>query len=71
MSDARNHLDMSNWEGYSRDKQRDLLSRIGSLARTGQMPLPRYLWLHREAVLTPEERQRIYEWTRSERKRLG
>jgi hypothetical protein len=34
------------------------------------MPLPRYTLLHREAVLTSQERLHIYEWSRAERKRL-
>jgi hypothetical protein len=67
---ARRHANFSNWDSYRPDEQQDLLSRIGSVARSGQMPLPRYTWLHREAILTTEERQQIYEWTRGERKRL-
>jgi hypothetical protein len=34
------------------------------------MPLPRYTRLHREAVLSSQERQEIYEWSKTEKKRL-
>jgi hypothetical protein len=67
---ARRHVNFSNWDSYRPVEQEDLLARIGSAARTGRMPLPRYTLLHREAVLAPQERQQIYEWTRAERKRL-
>ncbi len=67
---ARRHVNFSRWGAYSREEQEALLTRIGVAARTGIMPLPRYLFLHHEARLTAEERQQIYDWTRAERKRL-
>ena len=70
IENARRHVNFSNWESYPPARKRDLLARIGSLARTAQMPLPRYIWLHPEAVLSSSERQQIYDWTRAERKRL-
>jgi hypothetical protein len=70
IENARRHVNFSNWEAYAPERKRDLLARLGSLVRSGQMPLARYTWLHREAALTLPERQQIYEWTRRERKRL-
>jgi hypothetical protein len=70
VDDARQNVNFSNWEHYSPAQQQELLSKIGSMVRTGRMPLPRYIWLHSEAALTDEERHRIYEWSRDERKRL-
>jgi len=70
VDDARRHVNFSNWDSYSPEEQEEFLTRIGSAARTGQMPLPRYTLLHREAVLASQERQQIYEWSRAEKKRL-
>jgi Haem-binding domain len=70
VNDARHHANFSSWDSYRPEKQAELLTRIGSAVRTGRMPLPRYTLLHREAVLTSLERQRIYEWSRAEKKRL-
>ena len=70
VGDARRHVNFSNWDSYSPEEQEEFLTRIGSAARTGQMPLPRYTLLHREAVLASQERQQIYEWSRAEKKRL-
>jgi hypothetical protein len=70
VNDARSHVNFSHWESYSPEQQEDLLTRIGAAARTGRMPLPRYTLLHRDAVLSPQDRERIYEWSKSEKKRL-
>jgi len=68
---ARRHLNLSHWEDYSAEERVRLLSEIGSAVRNGEMPVPRYLWLHPEARLTDAERQQIYRWTRTERSRVG
>jgi len=68
--EARSHVNFSNWNSYSAEGQQDLLTQIGSVARTGRMPPSRYTFLHQEAVLTSRERQLIYEWSRAEKKRL-
>jgi len=70
VNDARRHVNFSSWDSYSLNQQEELLTRIGSAVRTGRMPLARYILLHHEAVLTLLERERIYEWSRAEKKRL-
>jgi|SRR5580698_8963329 hypothetical protein len=67
---ALRQVNFSKWSVYRPDEQADLLTRIGVATRTGQMPLPRYTLLHRDAVLASPERQEIYEWSRAEKKRL-
>lgn len=67
---ARRHVNFSTWESYRPDVQLEFLTRIGSAVRSGRMPLPRYTLLHRDAVLASGERLQIYEWTKTERKRL-
>jgi cytochrome c len=70
VSKGRQQFNMSRWEEYSRESQIDLLTRIGSEARSGQMPLKQYLLLHPSAKLSSTEQQMIYEWARAERKRV-
>ena len=65
VDDARRQVNFSKWDVYRPDERADLLTRIGVAARTGQMPLPRYTRLHREAVLSSQERQEIYEWSKT------
>jgi hypothetical protein len=70
VSKGRQQFNMSRWEEYSRESQIELLTRIGSEARNGQMPLKQYLLLHPSAKLSGTEQQMIYEWVRAERKRV-
>ena len=70
IDNALRHVNFSHWDSYPADEQKNFLTRIGAAVRTRRMPLPRYTFLHREAVLTPQERRQIYEWSRAEKKRL-
>jgi len=70
VDEARRQVNFSKWDSYCPEEQEEFLTRIGSAARTARMPLPRYTWLHREAVLASPERQQIYEWSRTEKRRL-
>ena len=68
---ARSHMNLSHWQDVSTDDRLRLLSAIGSAVRNRAMPPQRYLLLHPEARLSDDERQQIYRWTRTERRRLG
>ena len=67
---ARLHMNLSQWLEYSAEDRIMLLSEIGSAVKNRQMPVQRYLLLHSEARLSDQEREQIYQWTRTERKRL-
>jgi cytochrome c len=67
---GRVHLDLSQWQRYDLESRIDLLSKIGSEARSGEMPVKQYLLLHPDAKLSPAEQQLLYDWTKSERKLL-
>jgi cytochrome c len=67
---GRAHLDLSQWQRYDQDSRIDLLARIASEARSGEMPEKQYLLLHPGAKLSPAEQQLLYDWARSERKLL-
>lgn len=43
---------------------------IAVMVRIRAMPLPRYLVLHPEARLTDAQVAQLYQWSRTERKRL-
>jgi len=68
--DGRSHMNLSRWNDYDSGQRQELLSRIGSLVRNHRMPLPQYLLLHPEARLSDSDVNQLYQWTRSERKRL-
>jgi hypothetical protein len=67
---ARLRMNLSQWQEYSTDDRITLLSEIGSAVKNHEMPVQRYVLLHKEARLSDQERGQIYQWTRAERKRL-
>jgi cytochrome c len=68
--EGRNALDMSRWQYYTADNRADLLARIGSESRSGEMPLKQYLLLHPQDRLTSQEEEIIYRWAKAERQRI-
>ena len=70
VSQARGQYNLSRWAGYGPERQATILSAMGVAARTGEMPPSHYILLHPEAKLSSQERQRIYEWSRTERRLL-
>jgi Haem-binding domain len=68
--EARGHMNLSHWDDYDIDKKQALLSKIAVMVKNRKMPLPRYLVLHPEAKLSDAEIDQIYQWARTERRRL-
>jgi len=68
--EGRGRLDLSRWQDYTADARVDLLTRIASESRSGEMPLKQYLLLHPDNRLTTQEQQHIYDWAKAERRRI-
>jgi hypothetical protein len=68
---GRSHMNLSRWDEYDPARQHDLLAELAAVVRNRRMPLPRYTLLHPGAKPSPEEFDRIYQWTRTERRRLA
>jgi cytochrome c len=67
VADARAHLNLSRWSGYSAEERRDLLGRIAAEIRSHEMPPARYKILHPEARLSDADIQAIGDWTKTQR----
>ena len=67
---GRSHMNLSHWNGYNPEEQQEILSKMSVLVKNRAMPLPRYLLLHPEAKLSDAEVAYLYQWARSEHKRL-
>ena len=70
VTEARARMNLSRWHAYSNQEKSDLLARLAAEIHTGEMPPARYTAIHRDSKLLPEERGSLYEWARTERKRL-
>lgn len=67
---GRASLNLSQWQFMSDLSRISVLTRIASVAHTGQMPPDAYVAVHRGTRLSQDERQEIYAWAKAERKRL-
>jgi hypothetical protein len=67
---ARSHMNLSGWDQYSLEEKQDRLGEVAAAVRSRQMPPPRYTLMHRNAKLSEQELDRIYQWARGERRRL-
>jgi hypothetical protein len=70
VSRARARMNLSRWADYTSQEQETLLGAMGAAVRTGEMPPQRYRSIHPEAELSGVERNRLYEWSRAERRRI-
>lgn len=62
IKEGRKALNFSIWEKYTTEEKRDHLKDIHRTVYS-PMPLQSYIWLHKEADLTKEERTFIRDWT--------
>lgn len=65
IKEGKDHLNFSVFKTYSANKATDKLEELSEAVTEGWMPLESYLWLHREAKVTPEETQLINNWISS------
>jgi hypothetical protein len=68
--EGRQSLNMSQWQSYSNEFRISVLTRVASEVHTGQMPPHMYVMLHPGARLSQEDQQLLYDWAKSERKRI-
>ncbi|MBU1667088.1 heme-binding domain-containing protein [bacterium] len=63
VKNGRKTLNFSLWSEYTKEEQLKLLDNIPKSIAI-RMPLPSYLWLHEEATLTKEEKQKFSKWVK-------
>ncbi len=68
--DGRERFNYSEWTAYDGDEQDKLLGGICSLAKRGRMPLPSYLWIHRNAKLSSADVSLLCVWSERTRDSL-
>ncbi|MBV6497032.1 MAG: cytochrome C [Acidobacteria bacterium ACB1] len=63
IDDGRRHLNFSTFNTYPLSKKQKKLSEMCEEVRTSEMPLPAYLWIHRDAQMQPGEAEALCSWT--------
>ncbi len=62
--DGRKWLNFEIWNRYDEEKKQKIYKGIVQTVTRGSMPIPMYLWVHKEARLTPDERNALIAWAR-------
>jgi hypothetical protein len=60
---GRDRLNYSQWTSYNSDEQDKFLGGMCSLPKKGRMPLPSYLWIHRDAKLSDADVKTLCTWS--------
>jgi len=60
---GRDRMNYSMWTSYDSDDQDKFLNGMCSLPKKGRMPLPSYLWIHRDARLSDADIKTLCAWS--------
>ena len=63
IAEGRRELNLSTFNTYPARKKKKKLEEICEQVKSGEMPLPSYTIVHRNAVLTDTEKEAICKWT--------
>jgi hypothetical protein len=66
IKDGRRELNFSEWATFSERKKKRKLEEVCEQIETREMPLPSYLWIHRDAALSDEEIKVLCDWAKAE-----
>jgi hypothetical protein len=64
IDDGRRQLNFSIFNTYSPQRKAKKLEEICEQVETKEMPLPSYLWIHRESILTESDAKALCDWTK-------
>lgn len=71
VKEAKKELNFSEFAGYTRKRQLKKMDEIGKEISEEEMPLPSYLVIHRDAVLTAEQAELLKTWAKQSHAELS
>jgi hypothetical protein len=71
VNSGRHKMNFSEWGKLSVSKQSTKLQNISENVKDGDMPLPKYLLIHRDAVLSQQEKDILCKWADAQADSLG
>lgn len=63
VKNGRGEFNFSKWENYKKTDKAKILDEISEYVTNGEMPMPIYTALHRDAALSDEEKEILVAWT--------
>jgi hypothetical protein len=70
IEEGRRELNFSVWTTYSAKKKRRKLDEVCEQITSGEMPHNQYLWIHRDAVLSQEDKKILCDWAETEKAKI-
>ena len=70
IDEGRTKLNFSVWNTYDAKKKARKLDQICDQIIGGEMPLNQYLWIHRYAKLSDEDKKLLCDWEQAERDKI-
>ena len=64
VNEGKDELNFSEYAAYTTKRKLKKLKEIVHELEEGDMPLNSYTWIHKEAVLTTEQKQTIIDWAK-------
>jgi len=65
VNDGKRHLNFSEFSSYPEKRAKKKIEEIADEIREGGMPLSSYTFIHRNAVLTPQQSKTLIDWAES------
>lgn len=62
---GKKNLNFNEWGNYSSRKKRNKLDRIVKQIKSDEMPLASYTLIHKNAILTPTQKEEVMNWINS------
>jgi len=65
VNDGKKHLNFSEWAGYNKNQKEHIIKDLKKELKSKEMPLNSYLWIHKEAVVSPEQYKILLDWVQT------
>lgn len=65
VNEGSHDLNFDSFAVYSPRRQYHKLDELAEMVNEGKMPLPSYTWIHKDAILTADEKQLVLDWSKS------
>ncbi len=65
VNDGKEHLNFSEWTSYNNDQKKHLIKDLKEALNEREMPLKSYLLIHKDAKMTENQYQILYDWVKT------
>lgn len=62
VNDGKEHLNFSEWATYNKNQKEHIIKDLKKELKSKEMPLNSYLWIHKDAVVSPEQYKILLDW---------